>query len=96
MFPREAIELGGTLQSCGIGVLSITYEESSPDPCDYLQVSEMMDMDPQVKKKHCIGVGIGGGRGGCAAIIERSFCQIFCDRPLAISCEPLTPDVYCS
>ena len=39
MFPREAIELGGTLQSCGIGVLSITYEESSPDPCDYLQVS---------------------------------------------------------
>ena len=64
MFPREAIELGGTLQSCGIeGVLSITYEESSPDPCDYLQVSEMMAMDPQIRKKHCIGVGTGEGGG---------------------------------
>ena len=51
MFPREAIEISGTgtLESCGIeGVLSIAYEESSPDPCDYLQVNAMMALEPPV------------------------------------------------
>ena len=49
MFPREATDLGGTLESCGIeGVLSIVYEENSPDPCDYLHVNEMMAVEPQV------------------------------------------------
>lgn len=51
MFPREAVKLGGSLKTNGIeGVLSVAYDENSPDPCDYLHVDGIMSTPPKVKK----------------------------------------------
>ena len=50
MFPREAIKLGGSLKASGIeGVLTVGYDENSPDPCHYLRVNEIMSTPPKVK-----------------------------------------------
>lgn len=50
MFPREAIKLGGSLKTSGIeGVLTVAYDENSPDPCHYLRVDEIMSTPPKVK-----------------------------------------------
>ena len=50
MFPREAIKLEGTLKAHGIeGVLTVTYDDNSPDPCGYLHVNEIMSTQPKVR-----------------------------------------------
>ena len=50
MFPREAIQISGTLQSSVVeGVLSVLSEDDSPDPHDYLHVNEMLGEEAKVK-----------------------------------------------
>ena len=48
-FPREAIEITGTIQSSSIeGVLSVSFEADSPDPHNYLHVNDMIGEEAKV------------------------------------------------